>query len=86
MTPEQLCELLNYIKKNNCWGDSMLDVMWNRNRKVVKYVDACFDSRDATVWNIKFRDVAGGNETEFCIESAEDLKKVYAWLDEPKKD
>ncbi len=84
MTPRQFAELLEYIKKNNCWGPGMYEVVHERNRKAVKYVDACFDSRDGLVWSITFREGANQDKS-FRIESENDLKKVYAWLDEPFK-
>lgn len=80
MTPEQFCELLNYIKKNNCWGDGMYEVCVERHRIAVKYVRACFDSRDGKVWSVEL-DSGGGAKKSFRVESETDLKKVYEFLD-----
>lgn len=84
MTPEELCQLLSYVQENNSWN-KLYEVNVERNRKAIKYVDACFDSRDGKVWHINFRDVSSGTAKEFRIENADDLKKVYEWLDRPLK-
>lgn len=83
MTPFELARLLEYITKNNSWLNAQ-DVAC-RNRKAIKYTDASFDSRDNTVWHIKFRGVVGGgaNEVSFRIESKEDIDKIYTYLDAP---
>lgn len=82
MSPKQFAELLDYIKENNSWGEKMYEVCCERNRRAVKYVDAVFDSRDGTVWHLKFRSPTHGNDREFRIENEEDIKKVYEYLDE----
>lgn len=82
MTPKQSAELLDYIKENNSWGDKMYEVCCVRNRRAVKYVDAVFDSRDGTVWYLKFRSPTHGKDKEFRIENENDIKKVYEYLDE----
>lgn len=83
MTPEQFSELLAYIKENNCWGIHMYEINIERNRKAVKYVDACFDSRDGKIWKISFRSITGSKDIDFCINNEDDIKKIYEWLNEP---
>lgn len=83
MTPKQFSELLEYITANNCWGANMYEINHERNRKAIKYVDACYDSRDGMVWSLTFRSVTGEEDKSFRIENENDLKKVYKWLDEP---
>lgn len=83
MTPEQFSELLTYIKENNCWGIHMYEINIERNRKAVKYVDACFDSRDGKIWKISFRSITGSKDIDFCINNEDDIKKIYEWLNEP---
>ena len=78
MTPQQFADLLEYIKANNSWH-KMIEVI-KRNRRVVKYVDATFDTRDGTIWHIKFRQ--GGLDEGFRIERHEDIQAIYKWLDE----
>ena len=82
MTPKQFAELLDYIRENNSWGDKMYEVCCVRNRRAVKYVDAIFDSRDGTVWHLKFRSPTHGKDKEFRIKNENDIKKVYEYLDE----
>ena len=79
MTPEQFAELLRYIEANNSWKN--MHVCFERHRRYVKYVRACFDSRDSTVWNIKL-DPGAGETIDFRIECQDDIKKVYEWLDQ----
>ena len=83
MSPKQLSELLEYIKANNSWGIDMYDINIIRNRRAVKYVDACFDSRDGSVWRITFRSVTGCEDKTFRVENQDALREVYKWLDEP---
>lgn len=82
MTPKQFSELLEYIKENNSWGIKMYEVCCERHRRAIKYVDAVFDSRDGTVWHLKFRSPTHGKDREFRIENESDIKKVYEYLDE----
>lgn len=82
MTPFELARLLEYIKKNNRLYEEKTHAM---NRRGIKYVDACFDTRDCTVWRISFRCIAGHDDISFRIESEEDIAKVYKFLDEPFK-
>lgn len=78
MTPKQYAELLEYIQENNSWA-KMRDCA-KRNRRVIKYIDAVFDSRTGDVWHLTFRQ--GGFSKEFRIDKPEDVKSVYEWLDE----
>lgn len=83
MNIAKLCELLNFIKVNNSWGADMYYINHERNRKSIKYVDFCFDSRDGSIWHIKCRSVTGEPDKEFRIENQNDLDKLYEWLNEP---
>lgn len=82
MTPKQFSELLEYIKKNNSWGEKMYEINIERKRRAIKYVDAIFDSRDGTIWSIKFRSQTHGKDKTFRIENENDIKKLYEYLDE----
>ena len=84
MTPKQFAELLDYIRENNSWGEKMYEVCSIRKRRAIKYVDSVFDSRDGTVWYIKFRSVLGDTTEDiiFRIENEDDIKKVYSYLNE----
>ena len=82
MTPKQFAELLDYIKENNSWGDNMYEICCERKRRAIKYVDAIYDSRDGTIWSVKFRSQTHGKDKTFRIENENDIKKVYEYLDE----
>ena len=82
MTPNQFASLLEYIKKNNSWGDGMYDIINIRHRRAIKYVSSNFDSRDGKVYYIKFESVLPCGSAEFVIEKHEDVRKIYEWLDE----
>ena len=83
MTPEQFSELLAYIKENNCWGIGMGECI-RRKHKCVKYVSSTFDSRDGKVYAVRFN--LGSKEwIDFRVESPEDLRAIYDWLDEEVK-
>lgn len=82
MTPQQYCDLLLYIEENNGWGANMYKTI-EKHRVAVKYVDACFDSRDGRVWRISLRN--GGSEGRtFQINSEEDIKRIYAFLNKER--
>lgn len=83
MSPSQLCELLNFIKENNSWGLNMYEINHERNRKSIKYIDFCFDSRDGQIWNINCRSITGEPDKNFRIECQADLDKFYKWLNKP---
>lgn len=83
MTIAQLCELLNFIKVNNSWGADMYYINHERNRKSIKYIDFCFDSRDGSIWHIKCRSITGEEDRDFRIENKKDLDNFYEWLNQP---
>ena len=83
MTIAQLCELLNFIKVNNSWGADMYYINHERNRKSIKYIDFCFDSRDGSIWHIKCRSITGEKDKDFRIENKKDLDSFYEWLNQP---
>ena len=80
MTISEYKSLLEYVKQNNSWGINMYKCI-QRKRKCVKYVGSTFDSRDASVYAVRFN-LGFGEWTDFRVENDEDLQKVYAWLDE----
>lgn len=86
MNPFEFAKLLAYIKENNGWNERMYVNNIDRKRRCIKYVDACFDTRDGTVWRVDFRDIAaagGESNMSFRIEIADrDLKRIYDYLDE----
>ena len=79
MTPEQLLKLLNYIMENNSWN-KLGEVVGN-NRNAIKYIDFTLDSRDGSVFSIRFRQ--GGCEKQFTINCKSDIEHIYEWLDRP---
>ena len=81
MTPEQCLELMNYIQENNSWGDNMYENTCERHRIAIKYVRFCLDTRDGKVWSVRF-DPGDIRTKDFRVECENDLKDVYAWLDE----
>ena len=82
MTSQEFSELLDYVKSNNSWGDNMYEVCHERKRRAIKYVVGMFDSRDGTIYKIQFRSQTHGEDKDFRVENAEEIKAVYAWLDE----
>lgn len=84
MTPEELQKLLEYINENNSWGDNMYDTICIRHRIAVKYVRVCMDTRDGKVWSVEL-DCGGGTKETFRVENSDDLKSVYAWLDNTRE-
>lgn len=84
MTPNQFCQLLEYIKKNNSWGINMYDLHM-KNRKTIKYVIGNFDSRDGSVYRVEFKDITGEPDKVFIVETPEHLDVIYQWLDKPMK-
>jgi len=84
MNAVEYAKLLQYIKENNSWGANMYVIQYELHRRVVKYVDASFDTRTGRIWKINFRSCLGGGEREraFDINSPEDVNKIYKWLDE----
>lgn len=87
MNFEQLIELLKFICKNNGWGtDSFYPNACERHRECFKYVDFTIDTRDEKIFWIVFRDGSGPtHEKKFRVESEEELKKLYEFLDKSTK-
>ena len=56
------------------------DICANRNRRIIKYIDAVFDSRIGDIWHLTFHQ--GGYKKEFSVDKPEDVKAVYEYLDE----
>ena len=83
MTVQKYYELLEYINENNSWGAKMYEVVCERNRKAIKYVDSSFDSRTGTIWRVSFRSVTGEKDVDFRVDSPEGLTKMYEWLEAP---
>lgn len=83
MTPKEFQQLLEFVKENNSWGVNMYVINHEHNRKAVKYVDCCFDSRDGSIWSVSFRSVTDEKDKSFRIESDKDIQKIYNWLNEP---
>lgn len=81
MTVQKYCELLEYVKENNSWN--MCESARERNRKIVKYVDASFDSRTGTIWMVNFRSVTGEKDKAFRVDDKYGLASMYEWLEEP---
>lgn len=77
MTPKQYCQLLDYIMKNNSWAN-MMDV-YDRGRAAYKYITSSFDTRDGTIWRVAFSE--GKGEKAFRVETPEEIKAVYDFLD-----
>lgn len=82
MTLEEYIKLLQYIQKNNSWNE-MYEVIETRNRRAIKYVDASMDTRDGSIWRIEFRSIVGHDDISFRVDTPEDLKAIYRFLDEP---
>ena len=82
MTLKDYAELLLYIQKNNSWQD-MYEVIETRNRRAIKCVDATMDTRDGSIWRIGFRSIVGHDDISFRVDTPEDLKAIYRFLDEP---
>ena len=90
MNSQQLKDFLDYVQKHNSW-QSMISTQdeQTEKRKVIKYVRLNVDTRDGIAFgfDIVFSNIIRSksrvSEEFFRVENEEDLKKVYAWLDEP---
>lgn len=84
MNQKELFDLLTYVRENNGWGTGMIS-RYKSGKRIVKYVSVNFDTRDGTIYYVKFW---GGfdQEKEFRIENSSDLKKVYQWLNDNRGD
>lgn len=84
MNPKQLYNLLEYIMQNNSW-QNLYENACEKKRKCFKYLDLSFDTRDGHIWQIRFREDGAFNlaaEKTFKIESEDDVKAIYEFLDE----
>lgn len=86
MTPQEYAKLLLYIYVNNSWGPKMYELHHERHRRTIKYVTAVFDSRDGSVYSIKFSQMVPtygrSSDISFRIETKEDIRKIYDFLNE----
>ena len=86
MTPQEYAKLLLYIYQNNSWGPNMYDLHHNRHRRTIKYVTAVFDSRDGSVYSIKFSQMVPTHDRSsdifFRIENKKDIQRIYDFLNE----
>lgn len=81
MTPEQFAQFLNYMKENNSWGMNMYELVHERKRRVYKYVDAVWDSRDNTVFSITLREGGGTEGRSFRVDTLQGIKALYDFID-----
>lgn len=86
MNSQQVKEFLDYLQKNNSWEAMIHGQLTEIKRRVVKYVRMNIDTRDGIMFSITitFDNIIGnkGREESFRIESEEDLKGLYSWLEE----
>ena len=85
MTPEQFARFLNYMKENNSWGMNMYELIHERKRRVYKYVDAVWDSRDNTIFSITLREGCGAEDKSFRVDTLEGIKALYDFIDNQVK-
>lgn len=85
MTPEQFAEFLNYMKENNSWGMNMYELVHNRKRRVYKYVDDVWDSRDNTVFSITLREGGGTEGRTFRVDTPKEIEALYDFIDSQVK-
>jgi len=76
ITPEEFCEILAFVQKYHRFANYLSDedyeqmkkdyhnmAKWKQYGLNIKYVDSVYDSRDNTIWLVKFR--FGRNGYEF---------------------
>lgn len=92
LNSQEVSELIKYIQENNSW-ENMYKILHGdnpRNRRIIKYYEMVFDTRDGMMWKIIFSNIINGNPKEcdkdgeviFRTEAGYDLKqKIYDWLD-----
>lgn len=84
MDPSEYVKLLEYVNENNSW-DKMYTCIHDNHRRVVKYVNCSFDTRDGKIWRVGFHGCVSlcdkDHEKVFNIDSPEDVSKIYEWLD-----
>lgn len=52
-----------------------------RNRIPYKYIEATWDARDNTIFSIKLRSNGGTEGIVFRVDSVDNIKKLYRYLD-----
>lgn len=89
LSPDEVKELIEYIKQNNSWEN--LYKCLKQGRRVPKYYTICFDTRENDMWKIDFHQIIGDSYNikdivSFSTEAEYDLKtKIYEWLNEEKE-
>ena len=87
MTIKEYAELMEYIQANHSWENNLYESA-SENRKVVKYIDSCTDTRDGEIWfvKIKFRQILSrlqsDNEYDKIVFREENCtkEKIIDWL------
>lgn len=69
LNAQEVKDLLEYIAENNGWDK--LYTNHKNGRKTPKYVNMKMDTRTGQVWLVEFRDIVGGNSSEY-------LSKLYS--------
>ena len=86
MTPLELAKLLEYIRKNNGWGENMYENQIVRHRRCFKYIKTNFDTRDGHIWKIEFLSHGSNIVQVFNVETKYDIDEIYKYLDEEYND
>lgn len=87
MTKEEICDLVEYIQKNNSW-ENLYDTI-QADRVVFKYYDLYTDTRNGKIWGINFREITHGHEVygkSFFVRTSNTIsfkEAVYKFLDTP---
>ena len=85
MTPFEYSKLLEYISNHNSWGIGSHILQFKLHRRVIKYVEASFDTRTGTIWRVTFKQCLAGKQSEqrkdFLTKSPADIARIYRWLD-----
>lgn len=80
MNSQDLKDLIDYIMEHNSWKNCSA---FMENRKMPKYLDFklwfTVDTRDGIIFYLKTRQ--SGKDRSFRIETKEDLKILYKWLE-----
>ena len=84
MKPSEFADLCHYVSLHNGWGDGLYEKAIKANRKAIKHIQAFFDSRDGSIYKVKFSCITDWvNERTFATATKEDIEAIYKWLDEP---
>ena len=84
MTPKQFAELCEYVQQNNGWADKTYEKVITSNRKAIKHISCKFDSRDGSIYQVKFSCITDWlNERTFSTITQSQVEAIYRWLDEP---